>query len=37
MTTLNNRLTCSFVKIKIRNGKRSTGLYPTVICLTYRT
>jgi hypothetical protein len=37
MTTLNMRLTCSFAQIKIRNGKSLTGLYPTVICLTYRT
>jgi hypothetical protein len=37
MRTSNTRLTCSFVKIKIRNGKRSTNLYWTVICLTYRT
>jgi hypothetical protein len=36
MTTLNMRLTCSLAEIKIRNGKRSTNLYPTVICLTYR-
>jgi hypothetical protein len=37
MTPLNMRLTCSFVEIKIRNRKRSTNLYPAVICLTYRT
>jgi hypothetical protein len=36
MTTMNVALTCSFGKIKNRNAKHKTSLYPTVICATFR-
>jgi len=37
MTTLINHLTWSFIEIKIENRKCATGLYSTVICVTFRT
>jgi hypothetical protein len=37
MTTLINALTWYFIEIKIHSRKCPADLYPTVICLTFRT
>jgi hypothetical protein len=37
MTSLVIGLTWCFTDIKIDNRKYARGIYPTVICVTYRT